>query len=192
MTHTNKDISDETSKDDAPKATSSSKPGHKYVVFSAMLTILLALGIVFYSSNKSKEKTEETKVGLSETVQKSEVLLANKDFDEALSEWSKFTESKTAAEDKVQGHLGIASVYMNKQDYPAALESYKRAEQLSPQPKQSIYNGIISIARMNNDKALEIEYSRKAIDALDKNHPLYEADKSSYERRIEELNAEPN
>ncbi len=189
MTNIDKNNTNEPADDNRaqPKKLGAKLP-RKYAILLVLIVILIGL-IVAYGSIRNRDQSEEQPHSLDETFQKNDVLLSNKNYDEALSEWNKFMAHQTNPEDQAQGHLGIAVVYINKQDYAAALESYKRAEQLSSHPNQSIYNGIINIARINNDKALEIEYSRKAIEALDKNHPLYEADKSGYEKRIEELNA---
>ncbi len=171
-----------------PHSNKSGRLVHKYALFFVLCIILIG-AILAYGSSRTQKQTEQQIAGFDETFQNSEVLLSNKNYDEALQVWRTFIEHQTDPEEESKGHLGLASVYMNKQDYAAALASYQRSEQLSAQPKQSIYNGVITIASINNNKTLEIEYNRKAIEALDKNHPLYEADKASYERRIEELNA---
>lgn len=179
---------------ETPKQKKRSSVGRRPLIIGVLLLVVV-VALIAYGANrtiKNNDAGNQESISLEETVKQAESLVSARKYDEAVAVWNRYDESTDEPDAAINTSLGIATVYMNKQDFAAALEQYKKAEQLVGTPSLRIINGIINIAQMTNDKALEIEYSRKAIEALVPNHPLYQTEKEAYERRIEALNAELN
>lgn len=177
------------SNESSPQATRRKATIKKKIIL-VVAALVVAVALLSFTVRNSTDKSTTQDISFEQATEQTDIMLNQHKYDEALAEWDKFMERHADPEDQAKAHLGKALAYMNKQDFTAALEHYKKAEQLSSKPNQGINSGIINIAIITGDKDLEREYTLKAIDMLDPNHPLYEADKAGYERRIEELNAE--
>lgn len=165
-----------------------------------MLLIVIALmvviiGVVAFGKNsgEQEEASKAPAATLEEIRVQSENKIGAKQYDEAVAVWEEFLKSsERSEEEKIQAHLGMALAYTNKQDHKLALEQYKKAEQISSEPRSDIVGGILSVAVQTEDKDLQREYLSKVIALLNPNDPLYEADKAAYENKLKELNAQPN
>jgi len=178
-------------KQDDSNTTQSTKVGShlrkkKIIGVVAVILLLSVFGSLYLIGAFDEPKSEETI--LNENIEQNSRLVGQGNYDQAIVAWNDFIEDNSSLRAKAHAYKEIASIHINKdQNYQAALESYKQAEQLEIEPDYGLLLGIASLAEQMGDKTMAREYYAKAIGALNPDDPLYEVDKNGLEKKVKSL-----
>lgn len=105
--------------------------------------------------------------------------------EEAVKDLDKSIATADDAPQKAQMLSAKSTVYLNDGDTDNALRFAKEA--FDTNPTAGIASLVAQIYEKMGDKANAASYYKKAVDALDRNNPLYDEDKQFYEAKAIEL-----
>ena len=169
----------------------------KWLVISIGVSVVLVVAFltvwVIFNNQSNKQlstDSEKTKIEITaEKVEKTYQLARTVDSNGNKPDTEKvYDEAIAAASDnylKSLLQLDKAVFLFNKGDYDQALMSAKLAETNSPSANMAQF--IASIYEKKNDKINAIEYYKKAIKLINKDDPMAESDKTSYQSKIDRL-----
>lgn len=162
------------------------------VIVIAVLAAALGAGVLAQFLQRQNQQTtqpdEFTLTGgppLPSAVRDSQNLAASGKVEEANAKIDEALAANPDATTTYELYIQRGINYQNEGKYPEALEQYRKAEAVKQDFK--VVRAIGDLAKQMGDKALAIEYYRKAIELISPDHAMRDAEIERLQNKIKEL-----
>ncbi len=155
----------------------------------SLVIILIGVVIIYFATGGFE------RVDIDERLEASNALMLDGDSHLAVELWEDVIGRSSDSSNQFVAYLNMGLAYYDIGEYEEAIESFEMAENIdgiepARDKRRTLYQYTASSYEKLGKNDRTAEYMRKTMELLDKESPLYEADREWYEDRIKELESE--